>query len=255
MGEQKSPKAEREIIHGRLIAGRDPESIWGWKTPAGKVRAKRRAEWISESAHLGPGRKILEIGCGTGMFTQIFAETGARIVAVDISYELIETARSRGLPADRVIFLQKRFEDCDVDGPFDAVIGSSILHHLDIEEALERIYELLKPGGIMSFSEPNMLNPQIMVQKNVPLIKARMGDSPDETAFFRWRLRDLLLEAGFAGVSILPYDWLHPATPASMIETVARAGRVLEMLPIIREFAGSLHIRCHRPREGYIIHD
>jgi SAM-dependent methyltransferase len=238
-----------------MIEDRDPERIWGWSTPAGKVRAKRRAGWISESACLGPGRTALEIGCGTGIFTQMFAETGARIVAVDISSELIEMAGSRGLPADRVVFLHRRFEDCDVEGPFDAVIGSSILHHLDIQKALARIYELLKPGGIMSFAEPNMLNPQIMVQKNVPLIKARMGDSPDETAFFRWRLRNLLLMAGFAGVVISPCDWLHPATPAYMIDTVARAGRILEKLPILREFAGSLYIRCHRPLKVYIKHE
>ena len=255
MGEKKSIKAEREVIHGKMIADRNPESIWGWKTPAGRARALRRAEWISASANLGPGRTVLEIGCGTGMFTEMFALSGARIVAVDISYDLIEIARSRGLPDKQVVFLQKRFEDCDVDGPFDAVIGSSVLHHLDIQEALAKIYELLKPGGIMSFAEPNMLNPQIMVQKNVPLIKARMGDSPDETAFFRRRIRHLLLKAGFAGVSILPCDWLHPATPASLIDIVAKAGRILEKLPVIREFAGSLYIRCHRPGEGYISHE
>jgi hypothetical protein len=218
MEEKTSIKAEREVIHGKMIAERNPESIWGWKTPAGRVRALRRAEWISASANFGPGWTILEIDCGTGMFTE-------------------------------------RFEDCDVDGPFGAVIGSSVLHHLDIQETLAKIYELLKPGGIMSFAEPNMLNLQIMVQKNVPLIKARMGDSLDETAFFCWRIRHLLLKAGFAGVSILPCDWLHPATPASLIDIVAKAGRILEKLPVIREFSGSLHIRFHRLGEGYISHE
>jgi len=237
------------MAHGSMIAALDTERIWGWKTPAGQVRAKRRAEWIVASANLGSGRKVLEIGCGTGMFTEVFAETGARIVAVDISSDLIEKAVSRGLPADRVVFLRKRFEDCDIDGPFDAVIGSSVLHHLDLEGALAKIYELLKPGGIMSFAEPNMMNPQIMVQKNIPFIKARMGDSHDETAFFRWRLRTRLLKAGLEDVEITPCDWLHPATPVSMIHAVVNAGEILERLPIIREFAGSLYIRCRRPRQ------
>jgi SAM-dependent methyltransferase len=77
------------------------------------------------------------------MFTEIFARTGATIVAVDISPDLLQRARARGLPPDRVLFLEKRFEECDVEGPFDAVIGSSVLHHLEVDEALRRIFALL----------------------------------------------------------------------------------------------------------------
>ncbi|MCX5855687.1 MAG: class I SAM-dependent methyltransferase [Deltaproteobacteria bacterium] len=251
MNEGPSGKAEREVAHGKRISGADPEKIWGWKTTAGQVRAARRAEWISASAQLGPGRRALEIGCGTGMFTEMFVRTGAQIVAVDISRELIEKARSRGLSADRVVFLEKKFEDCDVHGPFDTVIGSSVLHHLDIRKALAKIFELLKPGGVMCFVEPNMLNPQIMIQKNVPLIKEYMGDSADETAFIRWRIRDLLLASGFVKVTVLPCDWLHPLTPPSMIKTVMKAGLILEKLPIIREFSGSLFIMSRRPEKRH----
>jgi 2-polyprenyl-3-methyl-5-hydroxy-6-metoxy-1,4-benzoquinol methylase len=245
-----SGKAEHEIVHGARIAALDPERIWGWKTPAGMIRAVRRAEWIASSAGLSAGKRALEIGCGTGNFTEIFARSGSRIVAVDISPELIEKAMSRGLPPDRVVFLRKRFEECAIDGPFDAVIGSSVLHHLDIPEALAKIYALLKPGGIMSFAEPNMMNPQIIVQKNIPFIKASMGDSPDETAFFRWRLSRLLWKTGFEHVRILPCDWLHPATPPALINAFITAGKILERLPVIREFSGSLYLTCRRPVNG-----
>lgn len=240
---------DHEIAHGRKLAQDDPERIWGWVTSSGRLRARRRAELIATGANLGPMIKALEIGCGTGLFTEMFAQTGACIVAVDISAELLEKAHARGLPADRVRFLQKRFEDCDIDGPFDAVIGSSVLHHLDVKAALVKIYSLLKPGGVMSFAEPNMLNPQIVVQKNVGWIKERMGDSPDETAFVRWQLRARLLEVGFEGVRIIPFDWLHPATPAPFISLVRDIGHWLERIPLVREFAGSVYIKCHRPPE------
>ncbi len=75
------------------------------------------------------------------------------------------------------------------DAVFDSVVGSSVLHHLEIEKALRDIYRVLKPTGTIYFTEPNMLNPQIAVQKNIPWIKRKLGDSPDETAFFRWPLR------------------------------------------------------------------
>jgi 2-polyprenyl-3-methyl-5-hydroxy-6-metoxy-1,4-benzoquinol methylase len=246
IGINKDKKGDHEIQHGKKIAQIDPELIWGWKTPAGRLRAKRRAQLIVESAQLKTGITALEIGCGTGVFTEMFAASGAKIIAVDISKELLNLAGEKNLPAEQVQFLERRFEDCDSIGPFDAVIGSSILHHLDIKPAIDKIYRLLKPNGIMSFTEPNMLNPQIAIQKNVSWLKRKMGDSPDETAFMRRPLSRLLKQTGFVGIQITPFDWLHPAIPVQFIDAVARTGLFLEKVPFIREFAGSLHIFCHR---------
>ena len=240
-------RVANEIEHGRMLAESGAESIWGWGTPAGQQRARRRADMIARGAGLGPNVRALEIGCGTGMFTEMFARSGAQLVAVDISGDLLRQARERGLPREQVQFVEKPFEACDMEGPFDAVIGSSLLHHLDLDAALPRIYELLKPGGLMSFAEPNMLNPQIIVQKNIPWIKKRLGDSPDETAFVRWPFRNRLAQVGFKDISILPFDWLHPATPESMINAVSSIGSLIERVPGLREFAGSLYIRSSRP--------
>jgi 2-polyprenyl-3-methyl-5-hydroxy-6-metoxy-1,4-benzoquinol methylase len=249
MGEANGTRAAHEIAHGQKLAGSDAERVWGWGTPAGRIRAIRRAALVARGAGLAPGIRALEVGCGTGLFTGHFAETGAEIVAVDISEPLIESARHRGLPSPRVRFLCRRFEDCDVDGPFDAIVGSSVLHHLDLDRAVAKIYSLLRPGGVFSFAEPNMLNPQIFVQKNVPLLKSWLGDSPDETALVRWRFRRFLQATGFIDVSVQPFDWLHPATPRAAIPLVRSLSRGLERLPVIREFAGSLYIRAIRPHE------
>jgi 2-polyprenyl-3-methyl-5-hydroxy-6-metoxy-1,4-benzoquinol methylase len=240
-------RAAHEIEHGRKLAAGDPDLIWGWATPAGKLRAARRGELIARGAQLGPGVRALEVGCGSGLFTEMFARSGATIVAVDISAELLDRARSRNLPADRVTFMEKRFEDCAVNGPFDAVIGSSILHHLEQRQSIAQMFDLLRPGGRFSFAEPNMLNPQIAVQKNVPWIKERLGDSPDETAFVRWKLAKMLQDIGFSEIQLTPFDWLHPATPRPLIPVVRGVGKVLEILPGLREFSGSLHILATRP--------
>lgn len=245
MGKSLS-RADRETRHGQFLAAGGAEELWGWGTPAGRLRASRRAGLVVAGAGLGPGVKALEIGCGTGNFTEFFAAAGATVVAVDISPDLLEIARRRGLPPDRVTFLCQRFEDASIPGPFDAVIGSSVLHHLDIEAALARIHHLLKPGGRMAFAEPNMLNPQIFAERTV-LRRLLPQVSPDETAFVRWILRRQLHNAGLRDVRITPFDWVHPAIPVSMISAVSAVGRVIESLPGLREFSGSLLIQARRP--------
>jgi SAM-dependent methyltransferase len=192
---------------------------------------------------------VLEIGCGTGNFTTHFAESGAEILAVDISPDLLERAQARGLPAERVRFACRRFEDCELDGPFDAVIGSSILHHLDLDVALRRIHDLLRPGGFLSFAEPNLLNPQVLAERKLRGLLPRVFwyVSPDETAFVRWSLARRLRAAGFVDIRIVPFDWLHPSTPPRLIPLVGAVGRTLEALPLLREFAGSLFIHARRP--------
>ena len=106
---------------------------------------------------------------------------------------------------------------------------------------------MLKNGGILSFAEPNMLNPQIAIQKNIPWVKRRLGDSPDETAFVRWKLLRLLEEAGFGDVYIRPFDWLHPLTPRPLIPIVKTIERAVEAIPLLREFSGSLYIKAKKP--------
>jgi 2-polyprenyl-3-methyl-5-hydroxy-6-metoxy-1,4-benzoquinol methylase len=242
MGSNQNLRAEHEVSHGRWLAEQDTEKIWGWNTPAGRLRAQRRAQRIVDAARVQQNSHVLEIGCGTGLFTAMFAATGANITAVDISPELLEKARLKNLPVAQVTFLEKRFEDCEIDGPFDAVIGSSILHHLDIDQSIERIKALLKPGGRIGFAEPNLLNPQVYLERKFQYLPMFAYTSPDETAFVRWKLATKLRQAGFLDIAIEPFDWLHPFTPKPLIGAVRLIGAFLEAVPGAREFSGSLAI-------------
>ena len=245
----KPDRAQNEIVHGKILAENYPEVIWGWESKAGKIRALRRAKLINARARLKPVTKVLEIGCGTGIFTKLFAETQAHLLAVDISPELLNIASQKKYKYKNVSFINKSFEECGINGPFDAVLGSSILHHLEMDNALSKIFDLLKPGGVMCFAEPNMLNPQIFLQKNIPWLKKKLGDSPDESAFLRWQLKNLLKINKFEDISITPFDWLHPATPPLLINSIMKLGSVLEKFPLVCEFAGSLIIYAKRPVE------
>ena len=232
----------KEIQHGRFLAEHGAGEIWNWESPAGKLRWARRVKMLS--GHLKPEMTVLELGCGTGYFTRELARSGADIVAIDVSPELLEIARTNCSAPNVRYEIQNAYALTYSNATFDSVVGSSVLHHLEIEEAVREIYRVLKPGGTIHFTEPNMLNPQIAIQKNVPWIKRRLGDSPDETAFFRWSLRRLLEQAGYGDVQIDPFDFLHPKTPVPLIDPLNAFGSFLEKTPVVSEFAGSLYIRA-----------
>jgi len=232
----------KEIQHGRFLAEHEAGRIWNWESPAGKLRWARRVKMLS--GHLLPGMSVLEVGCGTGYFTRELARFGADMVAIDVSPELLEIAKANCSAPNVRYEIQNAYELSYSDALFDSVVGSSVLHHLEIEEAVREIYRVLKPGGTIYFTEPNMLNPQIAIQKNVPWVKRKLGDSPDETAFFRWPLRRLLEETGYRDVRIDPFDFLHPKTPVPLVDRLDAVGRFLESVPVISEFAGSLYIRA-----------
>ena len=232
----------KEIQHGRFLAEHGAGEIWNWESPAGKLRWARRVKMLSR--HLRSGMSVLELGCGTGYFTRELACSGANIVAVDVSPDLLEIAKANSSAPNVRYEIQNAYELSYPDAVFDSVVGSSVLHHLEIEKAIREIYRVLKPGGTIYFTEPNMLNPQIAIQKNVPWVKRKLGDSPDETAFFRWPLRRLLEQNGYRDVRIDPFDFLHPKTPVRLIDRLNAVGRLLESVPVISEFAGSLYIRA-----------
>jgi ubiquinone/menaquinone biosynthesis C-methylase UbiE len=241
-----SNRIENEIAHGKKIS-ENAEDVWGWATPAGQIRANRRAGYFISEGLIKQGDKVLEIGCGTGLFTEkVFNETKAEIIATDLSEDLLEVARKKGLP---ITFKAEDAMRLSFDNEsFDVVFGSSILHHLDFEKSLNEIYRVLKPGGRLVFAEPNMINPQILVQKNVGFIKEWLGDSPDETAIVRWSFSKLLRKHNFKKVNIFPYDFLHPYTPKPLIGLVNRLGKLFEKLPLTKEIAGSVIISAHKPK-------
>jgi SAM-dependent methyltransferase len=232
----------KEIQHGRFLAQHGAGEIWNWESPAGKLRWARRVKMLSR--HLRPGMSVLELGCGTGYFSRELARSGADVVAIDVSPDLLEVAKANCSAPNVRYEIQNAYALSYPDAVFDSVVGSSVLHHLEIEEALREIYRVLKPGGTIYFTEPNMLNPQIAIQKNVPWMKRKLGDSPDETAFFRWPLRRWLEQRGYRDVRIVPFDFLHPQTPVALVNRLNSVGQFLESIPVISEFAGSLYVRA-----------
>jgi len=237
-------RIEHEIEHGKFLAANGAGDIWNWESPAGKVRWARRVTMLTD--FIKPNSLLLELGCGTGYFTKEIAKTNANIVAIDISPELLTVAKNNVACTNVSFRIENAYNMTFEDNQFDFVLGSSVLHHLDINKALSEVYRVLKKDGIIAFTEPNMMNPQIALQKNIPYIKRKSGDSPDETAFFRWSLSKLLELHGFKEIEIKPFDFLHPSVPKKFIKTVSSIGQFCEKIPLLKEIAGSIFIKAQK---------
>ncbi len=178
------PYVEKE--HAKQLLESGAERIWGWGTPAGEDRVRTHVKCISETLTLRPGTRLLECGCGTGTFTRQLVRSGALITAVDISLDLLKTAR-RNCSDTNVTFVEANIEcpEGRAYHGFDAIYGISLLRHLDFRKALVGLRSLLKPGGRWAFSEPNILN---LINKYVVFSpeedrRRRFGTSPSELAF------------------------------------------------------------------------
>jgi len=231
---------KEEIEHGKKISSQ-AEFIWGEATRAGQIRVDRRSQMIASLAELAAEKKILELGCGTGEYTLRLAHTKSKIIALDISQLLIQQAKQK---AKSINFIIANAETLPFkDNTFDAVVGNAVLHHLDLDKTLPEIKRVLKLGGRIAFTEPNMLNPQNLLVKNIKLIKRWLGESPHEQAFFKGQVLKILTNQGFSAVVVKPFDFLHPVTPGLLIPLVNNLGKILEKMPIIKEIAGSLMIK------------
>lgn len=248
---RKNTRLENEISHFRGMLHSKKTTWWGNQTLAGQARMKKRLSLIKEHINPHPGDRVLELGCGLGEATSYLASSCAKIVAIDSCRELVDMAKQK-INSPNVSFCVADGENLPfADGYFSAVVGNSILHHLSLKNSLREIRRVLASGGKVSFCEPNLLNPQIMLERKIKFIGRLSGVSPYEGAFWRIPLKKTFENFGFSEVEIMPFDFLHPATPSFLISFVERLGKKLERIKIIREISGSLFIKAVRQDEDF----
>ena len=98
----------------------------------------------------------LEIGCGTGSFARELAKRCKRVVAIDMSGEMIRVARKKAEGIGNLEFqvadaMRWEFpqEQELPKGHFDFVCSIATLHHLEQRELLPKIKTALRPGGVL----------------------------------------------------------------------------------------------------------
>jgi ubiquinone/menaquinone biosynthesis C-methylase UbiE len=161
--------------------------------------------------NIRPGTRVLDVGCGVGRWSTLLAGRGGIVTGADLSPTMIAEARRRAelqSVSTRTRFIVQDLAHLDAGGPFDLILGVTVLQHiLDPEllrSAVKRMARHLAPGGRMVLLEA------------APASIAEQCD----TTVFRARQRSVYLalfaEEGFdlraiSGVDPAPFKtWLLP---------------------------------------------
>jgi SAM-dependent methyltransferase len=182
------------------------------------------------------GERILDLGCGTGHLTAEIAASGAEVVGIDRSPEMIATARSN-YPG-----LRFEVEDAERFGfsePFDAVFSNAAIHWMDDQPAVAAsIWRALKPGGrfVAEFGgKHNIRRIETALRRAIEQAGYPLSDKPYyyfpslgehasllerigfTVTFATWFERPTPLEGGAAGLR----DWLMVFTDHFMKQVAA----------------------------------
>jgi len=130
----------------------------GTTVSSGSERARRQAGMLAAVlAQRAGAQQIVDVGCGDGSATYLISNLNARntVIGVDWSATALARARARGL-----LVVQGGVDTAGLplpDGCADVVIMSELIEHLvDTDSAVDEVRRVLRPGGVLLLSTPNL---------------------------------------------------------------------------------------------------
>ena len=165
---------------------------------------QKRLELNVEKLEPFAGKKILDVGCGSGRFCIAFAQSGAeKVLGVDFAAAMIDIADKLAADAglsDKCEFRVGAFPDVvsDDEAPFDACTGNGFFDYIeDPVPIISKMRELTKGTLIMSFPKA--------VEWRVPLRRVRFWLKGTPLFLYKdQQVRDILTKSG-----VTDYEWIN----------------------------------------------
>jgi len=174
--------SDEQEVKGKLF-DEWPEKYDQWfETPIGTLVKKYENQLLLDLLQPRRGEMILDVGCGTGVFTLNILGLGTRVIGLDISQPMLVRARQkaekypfRGVAGD-MRFLPFA-DEC-----FDRVVSMTALEFIaDGQGAIEDLFRVAKKGGVVVVTTLNSLSPWAARRKQA----ADRGHSLFEQMIFR----------------------------------------------------------------------
>ncbi|MBI4703287.1 MAG: methyltransferase domain-containing protein [Deltaproteobacteria bacterium] len=143
-------------------------------------------------ARYATGKRVLEVGCGTGLLLDQIARFAGSACGVDLSPAMLAQARARGLDVAEASATSLPF----ASGSFDAACAFKVLAHVpDVRRALAEMARVVVPGGIVVAEFYNLLSLRALAKRVGPA--GRISATTTEAAAFTrfdppWRIGALL---------------------------------------------------------------
>ena len=175
-------------------------------------------ELLSAIDSFRPGGDVLELACGTGIWTERLLRSATTVTAVDGAPEMLARARSRVGPAASVRFLEADLFSWKADRRYDAVFFGFWISHVPEDNFTSfwtMVAEALMPGGHVFFFDDNYRPPAELVEgSRSPIVQRKLNDGTPfrvvkvgyEPADLEQRLRDLQWKVRVTGTSG-PFYW------------------------------------------------
>jgi 2-polyprenyl-3-methyl-5-hydroxy-6-metoxy-1,4-benzoquinol methylase len=176
-------------------------------------------------------QSVVDFGAGSGRLTIPLLQQGYSVLAVDVSRKsldnLIKLAERLFLPTPETA------TDVPLSRTVDAVVGTDILHHVDLDGYLPLLHEALNEGGAMVFSEPGGFNPAWYVY--LPLTAPWQIEKGVRHCTYM-NLKSKLVAHGFKDVSISGVGLL-PRPFFNRWPRLSKLNDALGGLPVVKLFA------------------
>jgi ubiquinone/menaquinone biosynthesis C-methylase UbiE len=196
------------------------------------------------------GKKVMDLGCGSGEQVIALLHRGAKVVGLDLSPDLIAIAQRRlqmeGLEAE--VRVGSAYETGVPDASVDVVFCMSLIHHLDLPKVKAEMLRVLGPGGFVVLKEPIRFNRSYEFVRS--FFPNQEDVSDDEHPLTKDEFRAFQKEFQCDGLRFFRLPWVgvvERITPSATNFAFRASNLIMANFSFLSRFATVAVIRLRKP--------